>query len=112
MQGRRLPDAVLGEPGPGWDQWEEAQKADDRGVYMKVASKGPGYWYLIDPFGHAGSFCPERPYDGAEGEWKVTEHEDGQITVSPSIHDTITYGPDPHPGPGYHGHLQAGVWNP
>lgn len=38
--------------------------------------------------------------------WDVTEHEDGTVTVSPSILDA-----DPEKnGQGWHGYLERGVW--
>lgn len=52
-----------------------------------------GYvWVIRDPNGKLGSI----------GEHTVTEHEDGTITVSPSILDDA-------PG-GWHGFLERGVW--
>lgn len=49
-------------------------------------------WLLVDPTGGAGSIIPENH--------TVTEHEDGTITVSPSL---------VMPG-GWHGWLRRGVW--
>lgn len=40
-----------------------------------------------------------------DNRWAVTEHEDGTITVSPSIH---MYANNQHPE--WHGFLEAGVW--
>lgn len=38
--------------------------------------------------------------------WSVTEHDDGTVTVSPSILDS-----DPRKnGNGWHGYLEHGVW--
>ncbi len=51
-------------------------------------------WYICDPLGHVGRLVDHT----------VTEHEDGTITVSPSILD-------PAPG-GWHGYLERGVWRP
>jgi hypothetical protein len=42
--------------------------------------------------------------------WEVTEHEDGTITVSPSIQ--LTAKVDGVEQELYHGHLVEGVWNP
>lgn len=44
---------------------------------------------------------PNRQLGRLDSRWNVTEHEDGTITVSPSIHDA----PD-----GWHGWLERGVW--
>lgn len=53
-------------------------------------------WWIVDPAGHIG-----RLGQGHE----VTEHEDGTITVSPSIlAETGEHGHD------WHGYLEAGVW--
>lgn len=35
--------------------------------------------------------------------WELVEHDDGTITVSPSIQDSSAPG-------GWHGYLEAGVW--
>ncbi len=81
MQGRRLPDGPL------------AGARFAPGDYMRV-SEGPdaGVWYARPPRGHVGCL---REHD-------VIEHEDGTITVSPSI---LLVGE-----PGWHGYLQRGVW--
>lgn len=96
-QGSRLPDAVLGEPGPGWEAWEGDRPGTvlaAPGSYMKVTSDGPAIsWYIVDPTGRPGTLI-----DG--GNHRVVEHEDRTITVSPSI----LY-PD-----GWHGFLERGVW--
>lgn len=104
MQGTRLPDAVMGEPGPGWDAWEwlnpESGYREIRcrmGSYMKVFSGGEKWcWYLRGPDGDICTVAHRR--DSNHG---VTEHEDGTITVSPSII---------FPNEGWHGFLQRGVW--
>lgn len=54
-----------------------------------------GFWVVCTPNGHAGNLSKHT----------VTEHEDGTITVAPSIlvsDDT---------GELYHGFLQRGVWS-
>lgn len=86
MQGRRLPDQTWGEEG----DWRDSQPGD----YMKVIRRGgqQPWWFIRDPDNHVG-----RLSDGHQ----VTEHEDGTITVSPSIYDA----PD-----GWHGWLEHGVW--
>jgi hypothetical protein len=50
-------------------------------------------WWIKDPHGSMGRLATHT----------VTEHEDGTITVDPSILD-------PDPG-GYHGWLKRGVWS-
>lgn len=58
-------------------------------------TKGPaGDWYACTPNGMLGNL----------GGHEVTEHEDGTITVSPSI--LVTGGREER----YHGYLRAGVW--
>lgn len=93
MQGTRLPDATLGEAGPGWEAWANGNAVI--GAYMKVfnGSDKP-YWYIRDPKGDIGTI----------GTHTVTEHEDGTITVSPSI------APGPRNPGGWHGFLERGVW--
>jgi len=74
-------------------------------------------------YGYAGDGIPaagEYGKDDRNGQWfamcpndmlanlahhEVTEHEDGTITVSPSIHVT-----QPNAGE-YHGYLKRGVWS-
>lgn len=67
------------------------------GDYWPAASpKFAGYWTVITPNGHSGMLNPKLH--------TITEHEDGTITVSPSlhlIHDGVTK---------YHGWLERGVW--
>ena len=89
LQGRRLPDSIFGEPGGGWENWKDSQPGD----YMIVRRElqGKDALYIRDPAGRVGA-CRDHA---------VTEHEDGTITVSPSIFDA----PD-----GWHGWLERGVW--
>lgn len=54
-------------------------------------------WYAETPNGHLSCL----------GGHKVIEHEDGTITVSPSILVKISEGAD---GEVYHGFLEKGVW--
>jgi len=75
--------------------WRDSQPGD----YMKVPpDEGPHrpdgspVWYIRDPAGNVGTLLTHT----------VEEHEDGTITVSPSILD-------PSPG-GWHGWLERGVW--
>lgn len=90
-QGRRVADAVWGETGGGWDVKGEP------GDYMKVVGAtfgqvtGQDVWYVVDPAGKIGTVISHT----------VVEHEDGTITVSPSIFDAPN---------GWHGWLERGVW--
>ena len=54
-------------------------------------------WYCTTPNGLFGNLSAHR----------VVEHEDGTITVSPSI--LVTSGHD-HKEPSWHGFLERGVW--
>jgi hypothetical protein len=70
-------------------------RESDGHLYLQPGDYGKdndGMWYVRPPRGHGGHL------DGHT----VTEHEDGTITVSPSILD-------PEPG-GWHGYLEHGVW--
>lgn len=91
MQGTRLPDAVFGKPGPGWDAFE-GKTESPAGAYIKVDYDGRIEWWIRDPLGSVGRLTTHT----------ITEHDDGTITVSPSIYDTS-------PG-GWHGWLERGVW--
>ena len=78
MQGRRVDkDMWRNDPQPGDYYWSEHM----------------GRWWVRDPLGRPGTLNPELH--------AVTEHEDGTITVEPSIWDY----PD-----GWHGWLRQGVW--
>ncbi len=83
-RGRRLPDGLTADHiapamAPG-DYWK-----DDKGT-----------WWVRPPRGDVGVITT-----GPDG-WTVTEHEDGTITVSPSIllHGEVSW----------HGYLERGVW--
>ncbi len=94
-QGVRLPDADFGKPGPGWDAWSNGSCA--AGAYMKVnhdhEGNHPPWWFIVDPRGEIGRIETHT----------VVEHEDGTVTVSPSI--------APRPGTdGWHGYLERGIW--
>jgi len=82
--GRRLPDDAR-DFSPG----DYQKRKDGRG------------WYLRPPRGHLGWISTE------PGHHTVTEHEDGTITVSPSIlHTSVREGV----GVVWHGFLERGVW--
>lgn len=84
LQGRRLSD--------GDHDYDSVQPGD----YWKpgYAHRQPNEWWFRDPFGVIGRIAKHT----------VVEHEDGTITVSPSI---LRTGGD---GPSFHGWLKAGVW--
>jgi hypothetical protein len=73
------------------ETWEELFATP--GAYMR---KADGTWMANTPNGHLGSL----------GKHDVEEHEDGTITVSPSILVSD------HTGELYHGFLKRGVWDP
>lgn len=79
-QGRRLPDGPVnfGTLAPG--------------DYMRDEH---GLWMCMAPRGSAGNLSAHQ----------VVEHEDGTISVSPSIKIT-----DHRPGHSWHGFLKRGVW--
>jgi hypothetical protein len=63
------------------------------GDYSRQTSRdGSSFWFCCDPMGHLGDLSKHT----------VTEHEDGTITVSPSImmRSRTTW----------HGYLEHGVW--
>lgn len=101
MQGNRLPDATIGEPGPGWSAWQKDGVPAPPGSYMKVMRHIDDSgelvlfaWYAVLPSGVICSIIPDTH--------RIDEHEDGTITVTPSIFDA----PD-----GWHGHLVRGEWS-
>jgi hypothetical protein len=81
----------------------------------------PGdYWK--DPDGSWMAACPEQKLPAYKPEYAhriclaglsrhgIVEHEDGTITVSPSILVSSTWGPDRVNHEWYHGFLERGVW--
>lgn len=67
------------------------------GYYCPVVMDGKRTWHCVTPNGHAGNL----------GAHDVVEHEDGTITVTPSILVS-----NPQQGELYHGWLTAGEWTP
>ncbi len=108
MRAVRLPDAVMGEPGPGWEAWEGKGPFTEANPRSVIAPKGSilkvftrkqdelrhWCWYVVLPTGVPRSIVADKH--------KVTELPNGLITVSPSIWD--------HPD-GYHGFLVDGEWS-
>ena len=103
VQGLRLPDAVLGVPGPGWDAWDHGGamggKRPPLGSYQKVLNTdgSTAYWNILDLSGRPGTI--------RQGGHSITEFEDGTITVSPSILAT-----EEEHGHDWHGFLERGIW--
>lgn len=93
MIGRRvLPDA---------DGWLRASlKPGDYGrtTHPEVTNRPAGWWQVCAPDGSQGTLSPTIH--------TVVEHEDGTITVSPSLDFSKRT-----PG-AWHGVLRAGVWTP
>jgi len=79
MQGRRLPDGT---------DWSSAIQPGD---YWK---HNDGEWYAETPTGLTANISGHT----------IVEHEDGTITVSPSILVNRD-----HPN-GWHGYLEKGIW--
>ena len=85
----------------------KGRRLSDASIYSGV-SFAPGD-YMRDPLTETWWVKP--PHGGRLGELRehqVQEHQDGTITVSPSI----LQGPGANPvkQPGWHGYLRAGVW--
>ena len=90
MKGRRLPDGF----GP-----DGRNPALAEGDYWKDAD---GLWWLRPPGGHMSTL----------GGHTVEEHEDGTITVSPSLQQDSVKREGKPDIPGYHGFLRRGMWEP
>lgn len=71
---------------------ETRELTDTKGAYMK---DDKGMWW---------AHCPTNNFIGNLGGHEIVEHDDGTITVSPSI--LVTEGK----GEQYHGYLRAGEW--
>ena len=84
MKGRRLPDDSDG-------------RKMEPGDYFRVTWTGhENEWWFRDPIGNVGRIRHHA----------VTEHEDGTITVEPSIADSSPSGET-----NWHGFLRQGVWS-
>lgn len=114
MQGTRLPDALMGEPGQGWVAWENGGSPGSPqcspGSYMKVTTRtGSVMWFIVDPLGAPGTIVKQHH--------QVEEHEDGTITVLPSLdhqrdgydHESFAAMITKYPF-GWHGWLEHGIW--
>ena len=92
MQGRRVPDV------------EDPHSTHPRlepGDYRRTKRGGEWVWECRPPGDH-----PET-VQGNLGKHDITEHDDGTITVSPSILIQTTWAGKPHE---WHGYLERGVW--
>ncbi|PKN20418.1 MAG: hypothetical protein CVU71_01100 [Deltaproteobacteria bacterium HGW-Deltaproteobacteria-6] len=67
----------------------------ERGEYSKQSD---GTWLLCLPTGIHGQINNKT--------WKIVEHDNNTITVTPSILTTTTG----HPELTWHGYLEAGIW--
>lgn len=76
---------------------------DERYAGMKAIPDG-GWAFVIDRWYVR---CPGSPVAASVEKHEVVEHEDGTITVSPSILYEI---PGLDPPYSYHGYLEKGVW--
>lgn len=88
---------------PNEEGWLDPQEMAKPGAYGRatnpaVLGKRTGWWEVTAPDGHVGSLDPSLH--------TVTEHEDGTITVAPSIDMSKR-----HAG-AYHGYLRKGEWTP
>jgi hypothetical protein len=85
---------------PNEDGWLVPSEIDKPARYGRAtadkATGSSGWWQVTTPDGHVGSLNPEIH--------KVDEHDDGTITVTPSLDMSKR-----HPG-GWHGWLRRGVF--
>jgi hypothetical protein len=101
VPGTRIPDVSM-DGRRGWERWDVIHEGvrimvAPIGAYMRVLSEGRHWaWYIRDPNGDASSIHREHH--------AVAEHDDGSITVSPSI--VVTHGGR------WHGYLRRGIWSP
>lgn len=68
-----------------------------RGLAAGDYGKWKDQWLVCVPTGSIGRI---------DSKWSVTEHEDGTITVSPSIEVSTKHVPELY----WHGFLKKGVW--
>lgn len=101
MQGRRLPDGderLLSWPHPG-------ARPGDYGLYHGYTGDKLALFF-IKPNGSRGHITFGGPDDHT-----YEEHEDGSITVNPSISNLKRDDPgDGSTDDGWHGYLESGVW--
>lgn len=93
MQGRRLPDGYHYRDAEPGDYWRQVFGPANRPTDFSTAQRNISWaWTIRDPLGSMGTI----------GTHQVVEHEDGTITVSPSILNDRAGG--------WHGFLERGVW--
>lgn len=91
---------------PNDEGWLDPMKMRQPGAYGKLGEgealddekpDSPQRWWLVTaPSGEQGSLNPEKH--------QIIEHDDGTITVTPSIYYQTW------PGEKWHGFLKAGIW--
>lgn len=86
--------------------WSDLYAEGEVGLWFKSRDKTPGrperdVWLTRPPCGHVGHL-------NEEGH-AVDDHDDGTISVSPSIWCQAA---PPNGGPCWHGFLERGVWRP
>lgn len=102
----------MGLPMKRIESWDEFHAAGPGAVFKSQDVTDPEnpypVWHTIPPCGHPAMLVPpQQPNE--EGKFHaVTEHEDGTITVDPSI--WCQAGGEDHRQPCWHGHLVNGVW--
>lgn len=69
------------------------------GEYSKIPAARNNYWWPGHPYWHC---CTPNGQVGMLVTHSIVEHEDGTITVSPSI--LVTGGEE------WHGYLERGIW--
>lgn len=80
----------------------QGRRRDDPEGLMQPGDYGriAGTWHCCTPNGHMGNLAQH----------EVTEHEDGTITVSPSILVTLRCTESHRDRELWHGYLERGVW--
>ena len=86
MRGHRLPDST-----------DRSCPDMQPGDYVKIHGIG---WYCMTPNGHAGNLSNHL----------IKEHDDGSITVSPSIKLSIQRNDGRGEVELWHGYLELGLW--
>lgn len=91
LQGRRLPDNLEEDVTKPF-RWDDIQSGD----YWFVTHMDHRDLWFRDPNGNVGRCCKHT----------LTEHEDGTVTVEPSILDRDVDGTEL-----FHGWLRRGIWS-
>ena len=85
-------------------QGQRLHKRDDEDDFLYRVFTTPGAYGSVD--GKSWFCCTPNGLSGNLSRHEVQEHEDGTITVSPSI--LVTSGSNDMPS--YHGYLERGTW--